>query len=81
MPKFTINIPDAELDRVLDAFAGAHQYRDTFPNGDVNPESKQQFVRCMLVEHIAMTVKRWEGRQAARAARDAVVSTSETIAN
>lgn len=61
------------LSRIYDAFAVAYGYQATLPGGGTNPETKAQFARRMMGDHIKGVVKAQE-REAARSAAEAGVT-------
>lgn len=78
MATITITIPNPILNRVIDAYAYQHGYQDEIPSVDPgtrrdikipNPETKNLFVRRMLVRHVKQAVRAYEGRLAEDAAR------------
>lgn len=82
MANITIPIPDAQMQRVSDAFTKQFGYQDMIPDPNdptktlPNPETKQQFVQRMMRAYIKDIVAGYEGMQAnqtaAQAARDAI---------
>ncbi len=61
MASITINIPDDQLQYVLDRFAEAHGYQDQVERDPASPptanlETKMDFIRRALVERITTTV-------------------------
>lgn len=62
MATITINIPDAVLQRVLDGYAHTHGYQPTLENGTT--ETKAQFARRKIIEHIKSSVRKAEVEQA-----------------
>ena len=77
----TLNIPDAALPRIIDAFCTEYNYIPQMTNaeGEVipNPQTRAQFTKAKIIEHIKAVVKDQEGRVAAEAARQ----TKETEVN
>ena len=70
MAVVSINIPDAELPRVVDAFARAYGWRSVAEHG-----SKAAFAKQALIGHIRSTVRGVERADAEAAALAAVVVT------
>lgn len=71
MAVISINIPDAQLPRVVDAFARAYGWRSVAEDG-----TKAAFARKSLIGHVVATVRGVE-RADAEAAAVAAVSVSE----
>ena len=73
----SIDIPNAALNRVTDAYGYIAQM--TNAEGEVipNPQTRAQFTKAKIIEHIKAVVKDQEGRVAAEAARQ----TKETEVN
>lgn len=72
MASITLTIPDAIAARVIAGFCGMHGYQDQVQNdkGGMadNPETRQDFIKRVLLQSIKKDVLRWEGDQAQRAA-------------
>lgn len=89
MATITINIPNPILNRVIDAYSYQHGYQDEVPDRDgsgrdtliPNPETKQQFVRRMLVRHIKQAIRAYEVRLAEDTARQAAHDKVENEVN
>lgn len=73
MAAISINIPDAQLARVTDAFARAYGWRSVAEDG-----SKAAFAKRALVQHIVSTVKGVERADAEASALAAVAVTEVT---
>lgn len=76
MATITFTIPDAQIARVVDAFAVAYGYQDTITNPvdgttSPNPETSAQFMRRQIMVFIKNTVQSIEVLAAAEAARAA----------
>ena len=73
MTTITLTIPDAQITRVVDAFATAYGYQANIPNPDgaplPNPETRPQFMRRQIMVFIKRTVQSTEAVVAAEAAR------------
>ena len=72
-----INAPNVAIkNRVVEAFAGQHGRPDEIvdpanpPNKIPNPQSKDDFMREVMIQFIRETVEGYEGESAADAARD-----------
>lgn len=87
MATLVITVPDAQVQRVLDAFAATYSYSATIPDpaneGQTlpNPETKTQFCRRMLRRYIVDVVKAYESTSAAEAARTTAAAGVETQLN
>lgn len=92
MATITITIPNPLLNRVIDAYAYQHGYQDEIPSASAepgpsqdilipNPETKNQFVRRMLVRHVKQAVRAYEGRIAEDTARQEAHSKVEAEIN
>lgn len=65
------------LSRITDAFASRYRYMDTI-DGEANPETKAQFARRMVKEHIITVVRQEEQKVAIQAANAGVTTVSLT---
>lgn len=83
MATMTITIPDAQLNRVRDAFAAAYGYSATVPDpanpGQTipNPENKTQFTQRMVRKYMHEVVKGYEATKDAETARQAAIIKAE----
>lgn len=77
MARLTIDFPDGETNRILNAFASAYQYSATLPNGDPNPQTKAQFFKAQVMRFIKGVVKGQEVEDAAIAARAAAEAAAD----
>lgn len=68
MAQITINIPDAVLPRVINAFAAMYGYQATI-NGQPNPVTKPQFAKQKVIEYVRRVVADTEGGAAQVAAQ------------
>lgn len=74
MANITIQIPDAQMANVVEAFTKQYGYQDTIPDpanpGQTipNPETKNQFVQKMIRNYIKETVAGYQGMAANQAA-------------
>lgn len=59
MASITLTIPDEVAVRVRNGFCYQQGYQDTI-NDKPNPETKTQFMKRMLTEHIKLQVKAYE---------------------
>jgi hypothetical protein len=77
-----INIPDAQKDRIIQAFCSQYGY-DPYLYGNPslpNPETRPQFAKRMLAQVIKDTVRTWEANEAQRIAREAsIIETDKLI--
>lgn len=80
MATISIDIPDAVQPRVLDAFAAVYGRQDEIPDPNdgtkmiSNPETKAQFARRMLKQHLREVLTAHEASAEAEAARTAKAS-------
>lgn len=65
--KLTIDIPDNQVTRVVEAFAATYGYQnkiETYNNGELtlldNPQSKGQFFKEQIIDHIKRIVSAYE---------------------
>jgi hypothetical protein len=72
MAQIQIQIPDAVLPRVLDAFAAVYGWKAD------SGQTKAQFARAQLVALIRYVVATHEANAAAETARRAALNTAET---
>jgi hypothetical protein len=78
------NIPDAAVQRVVDALAANGGYQEQIPDPDTgemtaNPQTKVQFARERVKSFIRSQVAAYESEQAASTARDAKVAEVEGL--
>ena len=75
MAQITINIPNAVLQRTLDAVCYKNGYQDEIldenENPMPNPQSKAEFAKAWVVSVVKHQVKIYESEQAAKTARQA----------
>lgn len=70
MTTFGMDIPVAQVPRVIAAFVGVYLYQDTIPDPVnpgmyiANPETKAAFTQRKLREHVRDIVRKWEADQA-----------------
>ena len=77
MATITTNIPDASLQRTLDAVCGVHGYQALLEDGTPNPETQAKFARRMVANYLRQLVIHWESTQAAESARRAAIEAAE----
>lgn len=84
MALISITIPDAQLTRVVDGIAGQYNYQAMVPGAALsdppvtNPETKNAFVKRMMIKWVKESVKAWEATQASNTARDTAITNAET---
>ena len=59
MAQIIFNIPDTELNRVVDCITGQYNYQPVI-NGQPNPETKGVFTKRMIKHFIINTVRAYE---------------------
>jgi DNA-binding LacI/PurR family transcriptional regulator len=77
MATITTNIPDADLQRTLDAICGVYGYSATLENGTSNPETPAKFCKRMVAAHVRGLVIHWESERDANAARAAAIEAAQ----
>lgn len=79
MPTVNFEIPN----RTINALAGIYGYQSTIPDngGQIpNPETKNQFAKRMVIEHLKRITLSWEKDERARIAEvNAAVNPEELI--
>lgn len=78
MATITVTIPDAQINRVRNAFATAYGWSGILPDGTPNPENKTQFTQRKVREYVKEVVKGVEATAAAETARAAAVAQAES---
>lgn len=73
MATLTLTIPTAQVNRVLDDLSTLYGYTG-FESDNVTPQTKQEFVRKLLIKFIKDGIKKQEGVTASKAAIDGVKS-------
>jgi hypothetical protein len=77
MAQITLQYPDAQAQRIVEAFSNTYgwQAQITNPDGTTtnNPETKAQFTKRQIGNFIKQTVMAWEATKAASDARDAAM--------
>ncbi len=73
--KLTIDIPTEVEQRVIDAFARRHEYKDEVPDETAstlipNPQSRAAFLKERMIAYIRASVEAEEVEAAVRVARD-----------
>ena len=78
MAEIKITIPDNIKHRVFDGVAYQHSYQDRISSSDhqiiPNPESKEQFVKNILMKFIKNSVKAYEANKEAEKVRRVVIN-------
>jgi hypothetical protein len=72
MASVNLTIPDAVVQRVLDAYAATHGYTG------VNGQTKAQFLKASLIAELQRTVQSYEGNVAATAAAQTAAQKAQT---
>jgi hypothetical protein len=72
--QFTIDIPDAEVTRVAEAFATVFRW----PPGMTNAQKRVAF-KAQLIQYIRLIVKQSEGMTAAETARQTAANSVDSI--
>jgi len=74
MKEIKYTISDEYLNRLVDAICGLYDYQPEVPNTETdgtgmkpNPESKEQFAKRIIKEHLIKQTKRWEEAVAKKA--------------
>jgi hypothetical protein len=83
MATTTITIPDAQLTRVVNAWAIVHGYQSFVPDPTTgapiaNPQTKGQFMKADIIRLMKEAVKLVEGDAAATTARTTAQTTVES---
>jgi hypothetical protein len=68
MAEIKITIPDALLPRVINGLAAFYGYQ-VIIDGQPNPQTKGQFAKAQLIEHVKHCVKQVETDEAVNTAR------------
>lgn len=79
MAVIQIDIPDAQLTRVVNSYSAHYGYSATLPNGTANPQTKGQFAKAQLAKHLKEIVKLQESNTAAAAAAASAKADAETL--
>jgi hypothetical protein len=61
MANLTFQIPDERMQDLIDAWGDG--WRATLPNGDPNPQTKQQYAKERIRQMIVNGVKHYESQQ------------------
>lgn len=72
MPDVTITLTSPQLTRFVDASADIYGYQSLLVDGSPNTQTRAQFARAQLIDHIRRLVKDSETRQAEQTARTTV---------
>lgn len=68
MATISLTIPDAVIQRVLDALGGTYGYKATLEDGTPNPQTKAQFSKAVVADYVKKIVRQWEAQQAGQTA-------------
>ena len=72
--QITIDIPDAKVGRVRDAFCSEFSYLDMVDDGEgnqiPNPQTKNQFTKQQIIKYIKQVTANYEANLAAGVARN-----------
>jgi len=71
---FSLEIPDAQVERVTEALAAFYGYQAELEDGTPNPELAVEFNRRMVAHELHLKVRAYEMEQAAAAARAAAAA-------
>lgn len=74
MATISLTIPDAVIQRVLDALTGTYGYRVTLDDGSPNPQTKTQFAKAVVADYVKKIVRQWEAQQAGQTAFNAAAN-------
>lgn len=84
MATVSIDVPAAQMPRVIAAFVGVYNYQTQVPDpanpGQMiaNPETKPQFTQRMMRQHAMDVTKTWEASTAGETARAIAVAKVDT---
>jgi hypothetical protein len=78
MAQVIVDVPDAVLPRVLDAFAATFGYQATLPSGAPNPQTRAQFAKQRLAAYVKQVTVAYEATRDAEAARQTSTQTANT---
>lgn len=78
MAQITFTIPDDQLARIRDAFAGIYNYQPKLADGTTNPENKNEFMKRMIRVYAKEVVKTFEAQQAVETARTTALQWAES---
>lgn len=81
MPDVILTFTAAQLTRIIDASADIYGYQATLPDGASNPQTKAQFAKAMLVQHLKNLVRDSETRVAIKPAVAAVTDLGSVTTN
>lgn len=82
MAQITINIPDAQVSRVVNALCAFGGYTTQVEQDGVlvpNPQTKPQFARAMITEFVKTAVTLTEGKVAQAAKQEELKAAQEAI--
>lgn len=72
MATITLNIPDAQLSRVVADVCQYYGYQSTI-NGQPNPETQGQFAKRMIIQNVMLVCQQAESATAEQTATQAVI--------
>jgi len=78
MATVTITIPTAITQRVMDGFCKKYGYSPTLEGDEPNPETKAQFVKRRIIEHIKKAVRDSEIEDAVNIAAGSAGTSADT---
>jgi len=81
MVNVTFTIPDAQVNRYINAFAVMYNYQTEVPDGNggmiPNPQTKAQFAKQCVVNYMKEIVKACEVQEAVETARTTAASATQ----
>lgn len=88
MANITFTIPDEHMGELIDAFASVYKYQEMIQDPDVsepseipNPQSKEQFAKDTIRNHIRNTYIKYKAKIDAEAASAVTTTTASSIAD
>ncbi|HLE04142.1 MAG TPA: hypothetical protein VI729_05965 [Anaerolineales bacterium] len=73
MPDITFTLSAAHLTRLVDAICATEGYEATLDDGRPNPETRPQFSRRMIREHLRHVVRDYENELARAAVQSPLI--------
>ena len=73
MPDITFSLTAAHLTRLVDAICVTEGYQARLEDGTPNPESRPQFARRMVAEHLRHLVRNYENELARAAVQSPLI--------
>lgn len=67
MTQIIIDMPNGIANRVFNSFTKRHNYSNKLPNGQDNPETKEQFTKRKIIEFLKESVREAEVQDARNA--------------